>query len=166
MRFAVDTMLGRLGRWLRIVGQDAAYGPHLAGRMLVGLARRDGRVILTRDTRLVRQRHLPPCLFIESDRFREQLRQVVAAYDLDVGAALFTRCLECNEPLREAPRASAEPRVPAYVWTTQERFYACPKCGRLFWPATHLARARAELARLGLLPAAPGDSGGPGQSPR
>jgi uncharacterized protein with PIN domain len=167
MRFAVDRMLGRLGRWLRIVGQDAAYGPHLAGRALVALARRDGRIILTRDTRLLRQRHLPPYLFIEGDRFREQLRQVVAAYDLDVSAALFTRCLECNEPLSEAPRASAERRVPDYVWATQQRFHACPRCGRLYWPATHLARARTELARLGLLGSLPADDAGPtDHSPR
>jgi len=151
MRFAVDTMLGRLARWLRIVGQDVAYGPHLAGRALVDAARCDARTILTRDTRLLRMDHLPPHLFIESDHFREQLRQVVAAYDLDVGPALFTRCLACNEPLRQAERAAVERRVPAYVWATQERFYACPKCGGLFWPATHLTRAREELVRLGLL---------------
>lgn len=166
MRFAVDKMLGRLARWLRIVGQDAAYGPHLAGQSLVGLARRDGRIILTRDTRLLRQHNLPPCLFIENDRFREQLRQVVATYDLDVAAALFTRCLQCNEPLREAQRSSVELRVPAYVWATQDRFYACPRCGRLFWAATHLARARDELTRLGLLSPDPTDPGTTDHSPR
>lgn len=165
MRFAADRMLGRLARWLRIVGQDTAYGPHLAGQALVGLARRDGRIILTRDTRLRRQRNLPPHLFIESDHFREQLRQVVSTYDIEVGAAVFTRCLRCNEPLREAQRASVEPHVPPYVWATQDRFYACPRCGHLFWPATHLARAREELARLGLLARA-GSSGTTDHSPR
>src|SRR5262249_7005230 len=50
--FAVDTMLGRLARWLRILGHDVVYGPHLHGRGLVSCARREGRVIVTRDTRL------------------------------------------------------------------------------------------------------------------
>jgi uncharacterized protein with PIN domain len=145
-------MLGRLARWLRVVGQDAAYGPHLSGAALVGLARREGRTILTRDTRLVRRRDLPPHLFIESEHFREQLRQVIGTFGLEVGPGVFTRCLDCNQPLREVDRARVHLRVPPFVWATQDRFVTCPRCRRLFWPATHLARMRDELAHLGLLP--------------
>src|SRR5215467_6140599 len=91
-RFAVDWMLGRLARWLRILGHDVAYGRHLRDRTLVDCARRERRLILTRDTRLLRDPELPPHLFIASDHFREQLRQVSEA--VCVGAApLLTRCL-------------------------------------------------------------------------
>src|SRR2546425_807893 len=78
-RFAVDWMLGRLARWLRILGHDVAYGRHLRDRTLVDSARREERLLLTRDTRLLRDPHLPRHLFVESDHFREQLRQVAAA---------------------------------------------------------------------------------------
>src|SRR5689334_24447053 len=54
VRFAVDRMLGRLARWLRVLGHDVAYGSHLGGRTLLDCARREGRLLLTRDTRLVR----------------------------------------------------------------------------------------------------------------
>jgi uncharacterized protein with PIN domain len=142
-------MLGRLARWLRILGHDVAYGPHLHGDGLVECARRDGRTIVTRDTTLVRARHLPPYVFVTSDHFREQLRQVAAAVPLARGAA-FTRCVECNHPLATIARDAVRERVPPYVFDTQHAFWTCPDCHRLYWPATHQARMRAELAALGL----------------
>jgi hypothetical protein len=138
---------------LRIIGQDVAYGPHLSGSALVRTARREGRVILTRDTRLARRRDAPPRLLIVSDHFREQLRQVVSAYALDAGAAMLSRCLECNEELCEADRAQVRPRVPPYVWATQDRFATCRRCHRIYWGATHFERMREELVRLGLVSA-------------
>ena len=147
--FAVDVMLGRLARWLRIIGHDVAYGPHLHGPGLVAAARAEGRLILTRDTQLVRDPNLPPHLFLRSDRFRDQLREVAATVPLARGAS-FTRCVECNAALRDVPRDSVQGRVPPYVLETQERFWTCPACHRVYWPATHHARMRAELVALGL----------------
>lgn len=149
-RFAVDRMLGRLARWLRVLGHDVAYGSHLGGRTLVACARREGRLLLTRDTRLLRDPQLPPHLFVESDDFREQLRQVAAAVAL-AEPAPFARCLDCNALLSDVPRDEARDRVPPYVFATTAQFLACPRCHRLYWPATHRDHMRRELAGLGLL---------------
>jgi uncharacterized protein len=150
LRFAVDRMLGRLARWLRILGHDVAYGPHLGGRTLVSCARREGRVILTRDTRLRRDPELPPHLFLESDHFREQLKQVAAALPLST-AGLLRRCLDCNRLLDDVPRERVQARVPAYVFDTNERFLSCGGCGRLYWPASHRDHMLRELADIGLV---------------
>jgi hypothetical protein len=106
-------------------------------------------MIVTRDTRLVRDPHLPPHVFVTSDHFREQLREVAAAVPL-VRDATFTRCLECNTPLATIARDAVTTRVPPYVLATQERFWTCPSCHRLYWPATHHARMREELSALSL----------------
>jgi hypothetical protein len=148
-RFAADRMLGRLARWLRIMGHDVAYGPHLGGRALVARARREGRVLLTRDTRLRRDAELPPHVFVQSDHFRDQLRQVAAEVPLG-RPTLLSRCLDCNRPLDEVSREAARDRVPSYVWETTERFLRCGGCGRHYWPATHRAHMLRELAALGL----------------
>jgi uncharacterized protein len=150
-RFAVDRMLGRLARWLRVLGHDVAYGSHLGGRTLVACARREHRLLLTRDTRLLRDPDLPAHLFVASDDFRAQLRQVAAAVPLAAGAP-FARCLDCNTLLTDVPRDDARARVPAYVFDTTAHFVACPRCHRLYWPATHRDHMRRELADLGLLP--------------
>jgi hypothetical protein len=142
-------MLGRLARWLRILGHDVAYGPHLSGRALLTCARREGRVLLTRDTRLRRDPQLPAHVFLTSDHFREQLRQVAAAVPLG-HPALLRRCLDCNRVLEDVPRARVQDRVPPYVWATNQRFLCCAGCGRLYWPATHRSHMLRELAALGL----------------
>ena len=152
--FAVDKMLGRLARWLRVLGHDVAYGPHLSGRTLARCARRDGRLLLTRDTRLVRERDLPPHVFIRSDHFREQLREVAAV--VPIGNGFLRRCLDCNRALHAVARDDVRARVPPYVFETQHEFLACDGCGRVYWPATHRARMLAELDAMGLREAAHG----------
>ncbi len=142
--FAVDAMLGRLARWLRILGHDVAYGPHLRGRTLARCARSEGRLLLTRDTRLLRDPELPRFVFIRSDRFREQLREVAAVVPL--GGAFLRRCLDCNRLLVAAPDAP----VPEHV--AGGELLRCPSCDHVYWPATHRDRMRAELSALGLDP--------------
>jgi uncharacterized protein with PIN domain len=137
-------MLGKLAKWLRIMGQDVIYGPHLSGSGLIRAARQEGRLILTRDRRL-KQKQPPDFIFIESDRYREQLRQVVAGCGLQPLARAFTRCVLCNVLLEPRAKEAVQEFVPPYVASTQERFSACPRCKRIYWPATHQQKMLAEL---------------------
>jgi uncharacterized protein with PIN domain len=148
MKFVADKMLGRLAKWLRIIGQDVTYGSHLSGYGLVRAARKEGRVILTRD-RGVAKKNPPEYLLIRSDHFREQLKQVVDAYRLDPVNEDFTRCVECNTLLESIPKESVKDKVPPYVYSTQERFCFCSRCQRIYWPATHQQKMLEELKGLG-----------------
>jgi uncharacterized protein with PIN domain len=151
-RFAVDRMLGRLATWLRLIGQDATYGAHLSGRTLERHARTEGRTILTRDHRLLRAASDVSLLFIESDHFRDQLRQVVRHFGLDPFACVFTRCSRCNHPVVTVPKAQIAGHVPDYVFATQLHFVRCLRCGRIYWPATHHALVYKELQLMGFSP--------------
>jgi uncharacterized protein with PIN domain len=148
-RFAVDRTLGRLARWLRVLGHDVAYGAHLGGPAILTCARRERRLLLTRNTRLCRSAEAPPHLLVTSNDFRQQLREVAAAVPLATGAR-FRRCLRCNRLLEDVPRQAAAGRVPPFVWETTAHFLGCPHCGRLYWPATHRDHMQRELAALGL----------------
>ena len=148
LRFAADKMLGRLAKWLRIIGQDVIYGHHLSGQGLVRAATSERRVMLTRDRR-VWSRNRDQCIFIRDDHFRGQLKQVVEACGLDPFEGLLTRCVECNEALQPIAREQVKDTVPPYVFETQEVFSRCPGCRRLFWPATHQKLMMEELERLG-----------------
>lgn len=142
-------MLGRLVKWLRIIGQDVIYGPHLTGYGLIRAARAENRLILTRD-RGLKQKQPPPFLFIESDHYRDQLRQVVGQCGLRLGDGLFVRCIECNTLLQSRPKEALEKVVPPYVFASQEKFFSCPTCRRIYWPATHHQKMLEELRNLGL----------------
>lgn len=143
-------MLGKLAKWLRILGQDTIYGQHLTGSGLIRAARADQRLILTRDRRL-KQKQPPPLILIASDDYREQLRQVIDACQLEVGHALFTRCLECNGVLQDREKETVKNIVPPYVFATQEQFSWCPVCQRVYWRATHHQRMLESLRTIGVL---------------
>ncbi len=151
VKFAADRMLGKLAKWLRIIGHDVAYGSHLAGYGLIRTARKEGRLILTRD-RGIRKKSPPDYLLIESNQFREQLKQVMDAYGLDPFKHAFTRCVECNFLLEPIPKDSVQEKVPPHVFSTQEKFSFCRHCQRVYWPATHLQKMLEELKGLGVGP--------------
>lgn len=149
-RFLVDRMLGKLAKWLRILGYDAAYLPQLSPEGVLREGRRQGRIILTRDTRLLRRKDVPPLVFVQSDHFREQLRQVVHTCHLDPQRQLLSRCTACNLVLEEVAKEKVQDQVPEYVWQTQEEFCRCPQCHRIYWGATHREHVLDELRHLGL----------------
>src|SRR5215470_8484837 len=130
VRFAADRMLGRLVKWLRVIGQDVIYGPHLSGYGLIRAARQENRLILTRD-RGLKKKSPPEYIFIESDRYDAQLRQVIESCGLKPCDKLFTRCLDCNSLLQARSKESVREIVPPYVFSTQEKFFWCPKCLRV-----------------------------------
>jgi uncharacterized protein len=147
VKFAADRMLGKLAKWLRIMGQDVIYGHHLSGYGLIHTARMEHRLILTRDRKLKRKQP-PDFLFIESDHYREQLRQVIQACGFSPLDKPFTRCLECNHVLEPRSKVSVEKMVPPYVFATEENFSWCPQCHCVYWPATHHQRMIEELKSL------------------
>jgi uncharacterized protein with PIN domain len=146
-RFAADRMLARLARWLRILGADVKYDSQLGGHACLRAARSEGRILLTRDKRL---RSAPEVLFIDSNAFRDQLRQVLAAFPFDPRAHAFSRCSHCNRLVREIGPGLAARFVPPYVFASQKRFALCDGCGRVYWGGTHPQRVMRELESLGL----------------
>jgi uncharacterized protein len=149
-RFLADRMVGRLAKWLRILGYDTAYLPQLSPQGLLRERRRQGRILLTRDTRLLRQKDAPPLIFIRDDHFREQLQQVVAECRLTPMESLFSRCSECNQVLEVVAKETIQDQVPEYVWQTQDMFHRCSECHRIYWGATHKDHVLAELRRIGI----------------
>lgn len=147
MRFLCDAMLGRLARWLRLLGYDTAYseaGDHELARQ----ARAEDRILLTRDTRLVKRRGIR-ALLIKSQAPDDQLRQVVKEFGL-TPSRVFSRCTACNTPLRPIPKSAVRDLVPPYVFQHHTSFQECPGCGKIYWRGSHWQRVRDRLGKLGL----------------
>jgi uncharacterized protein len=146
-RFAADRMLKRLARWLRLIGADVVYDDCLSGAEMLRRARSEERPLLTRDKRL---RTAPDVLCLESQLFRDQLREVMRRYPFDPHRFAFTRCLSCNEPLQMISREVVARRIPPFVFATHEHFALCASCNRVYWGGTHPVRALSEIKALGL----------------
>lgn len=143
--FLADAMLGRLATWLRLLGYDAAYRRNVEPEP-VERCRRESRILLTRNTRLLSRRDLPRHLRIESDRVQEQLHQVIRAFGLEPTASRRWRCARCNVPVLPQGRAEMVGQVPEFVWSRHEAFWACPVCQRIYWAGSHQRRV-AEAVR-------------------
>jgi uncharacterized protein with PIN domain len=136
-RFVADVMLGRLAKWLRIAGFDVLYSNCYTDDELISLSRTEDRVLLSRDTRLLVRRSVCNFIFLESEKIREQIRQVFRATQIKSLPGLLSRCLSCNVVLAELTRDRALNLVPTYVFETQEQFKSCPSCRRIYWAGTH-----------------------------
>ncbi|UCF66563.1 MAG: Mut7-C RNAse domain-containing protein [Acidobacteriota bacterium] len=151
-RFIADVMLGRLARWLRLIGLDVRYDNRWDDRTIVRLAVREERVVLTRDHELLgslARRAASEGLLIDSDRLAEQLRQVLDAFRIEPERLRpFRRCSSCNEIVEPVARELLQGRVPPYVLRTQRRFSRCPACARVYWAGTHHGLVLRHLRRL------------------
>ena len=108
MTFIADCMLGRLAKWLRILGFDVLYFSKAEDPDLVAIARRDGRILLTRDTGLIeRTAKRPNRLFIRSDDWEDQIVQVLDEFELWDKVRPNSRCIACNLPLKPLSRERA-----------------------------------------------------------
>ncbi len=153
-RFIVDSMLGRLARWLRILGFDTWYFRKIDDQALLALHAETGRVLLTRDTHLVRCRGVGPHLLVRQDGWEEQLREVVEALSLKVRPEkTLTRCILCNRPLDMLAPEEARRRIPDYVASSTSVFRECGSCGKVYWAGTHRKKMAEVVERLRALSA-------------
>jgi uncharacterized protein with PIN domain len=146
MKFIADVMVGKLARWLRILGFDVAYSNKFEDDELLRIAERENRIILTRDRGLVSRRMSTKCLLIASDNYKEQVREVIAKLNLE-HFEIFSRCIECNAELQQVDKEDVFERVPPFVYLTQERFAICSSCRRVYWHGTHAAQILKQLSR-------------------
>ena len=145
-RFLADAMLGRLARWLRVVGADTLQLPTDAPDVaLVARARDDGRVLLTRDRHLLRELRPHRELAIRSVVPLVQLGEVVRAFAIPRPSELLTRCLLDNTPLVEMTPAEIVELVPPNSRELSGPMRCCPTCGRAYWRGSHVRRMEAAL---------------------
>ena len=149
MKFIADCMLGKLAKWLRLIGVDTVYIRDAEDSELARHALQEDRILLTRDGPLANHKMLRGrTLFIESGKTFEQLRQVAERFGIEIDQdTLFTRCIVCNGPIVDVSKDWVKDKVPPYVYETQECFGFCPTCNKVYWRGTHVDHIVAALDR-------------------
>jgi uncharacterized protein with PIN domain len=142
-RLLLDSMLGRLAKWLRLMGYDAAYETDADDLHLARRARSENRVLLTRDHELAQRRGLHT-LLITSQDLEEQIEQVKETFGPPPDAAL-SRCSLCNVPLETVSPVEIADRVPPYVLRTHDTFRRCPDCAKIYWAGSHIEHMREQV---------------------
>ena len=146
--FAAEKTLGKLTKWLRILGFDTLYELEYPNRSLVDLADTE-RIILTRTQRIRDENPSCRLIYIKSNRPFEQLQQIIHALELEqTDMRPFSRCLNCNVLITPVDKASVRNSVPDYIWETQDSFQICNRCQKIYWPGSHLKRSQDFINKL------------------
>jgi uncharacterized protein with PIN domain len=131
-------MLGKLAKQMRMLGYDTLYYTGGNAYSLIRLARQEGRVILTRNTKLLPRKPEDLILQMTEDNPLLQLNELIQKENIEIDEEkLFSRCLLCNAFLDSIPREEVEGKVPDFIFHQQKEFFRCPQCQRIYWPGSH-----------------------------
>ena len=149
MIFIADKTLGKLAKWLRILGYDTVYWRSDDLRGLLRRAQEEGRALITKDTKLSQGKGSLKALLIREDNPFLQLQEVVHLFELPVTEdMLFSRCLTCNTPLEDVAPEEVKGEVPDYIYHTHQEFSRCPFCRKVYWAGTHYGHMARVVKRL------------------
>jgi len=138
IKFITDSNLGKLAKWLRILGYDTTCYVTKVDRLLLSKAQKEGRVVLTRKKDMSKQPFSGGIAFIRHDRVEDQLPEVLNKFSITPGKdQMLTICLKCNENLKAVSKEEIAGSVPDHILRNQTKFHICPRCGGIFWPGTH-----------------------------
>ena len=146
-RWLADEMVGRLARYLRFVGCDTEYARGLSDPEILERARREDRIILTRDRRLAEL--ADRSLLLTSPDLPAQWRAVRAAFPEVAEQVRPERCTDCNGRLRAYLPPAGSDRDPGVPWDRIDQglaLFRCEACGHLYWEGSHTAGINARLA--------------------
>jgi uncharacterized protein with PIN domain len=158
MKFLADGMLGKLARWLRILGQDVIYLVEFDDSELLKLAKKEARILLTKDLELYKRAIGKgiDAYYVEGKTVSERLAEIVKRYGLLLMVDMDkSHCPICNIQLKPAPKEQLQARLEKNTFTYYDKFWKCLNCGQIYWQGAHwtqinntLRQAQIELQKL------------------
>jgi uncharacterized protein with PIN domain len=140
VKFIADGMLGKLTRWLRMLGQDVKYSNQFEDEELIMTANKERRVLLTRDLELY-QRAIAKgidAFYVEGRTEAEKLAELAKRFDFPLTIDLKrSRCPRCNTKIRPTPKEKLAGKVEKNTFIYYDEFWKCPKCGHIYWQGAH-----------------------------
>jgi uncharacterized protein with PIN domain len=147
-RFVLDQHLGRLAAYLRMLGLDVLHTVPAPDEELAAISSREQRVLLTRDTGLLKRKEVRCGYFVRATNPRAQLAEVVRRFCLMEAIAPFTRCFLCNTPLESVDKAAIGQKLAERTAELHDDFMRCPTCKRVYWKGSHYDRMRELIESL------------------
>ena len=146
--FAADRTLGKLAKWLRILGFDTIFESDASNKQFYEQLDQ-GRVLLTRTAKIRNRFAAKRLVFIEANDVYAQLRQVIDELAITrTDIRIFSMCRHCNSPIIEVNKQTTYGLVPDYIWQTHNKFHRCRQCERIFWAGSHVEKSMEVIEQL------------------
>lgn len=147
-RFVLDTHLGRLARYLRMLGLDAAYETDREDKILAQVSHNEGRILLTRDRGLLKRGEVVHGYFVRAMEPKQQVVEVLRRFDLFPDVAPFRRCIQCNTPLQSVAKQIILDRLQPDTRRCYDEYRICPGCNRIYWEGSHYEHMQRFIQRI------------------
>lgn len=148
IRFILDTHLGRLACYLRMMGFDSLYSNGYDDAALALISSQEKRLLLTKDRGLLKRNLVTHGYCVRSIHPREQLLEILKRFDLFGLVRPFERCLRCNALLEEVSKAEVLEHLPLRVRHEQMQFRRCRGCSQIYWRGSHFERMQSFLEHV------------------
>ena len=146
--FYADASLGKLVKWLRILGFDTRYLKKYQETDTLDDPKA-GAIVLTRTRRLLKTNRAGRIVFIASNDPFEQVGEVIRTIGLvENDLVPFSRCLGCNSKIEKIEKTVVKGKIPDYIWETHDSFKICRRCDKIFWPGSHTQRCMKMIRTL------------------
>ena len=148
MKFIVDGMLGKLTRWLRMLGHNVKYSNKLDDAQLITIAKKERRILLTRDLELYQQAIAKglDAFYLEGTTEAERLAFLARRFKIELEINMEkSRCPECNTRVKPIPKEKVVNKVEKNTFSNYNEFWECPKCEKVYWQGAHWTRIRKTL---------------------
>jgi uncharacterized protein with PIN domain len=151
VKFLADGMLGKLTRWLRMLGQDVTYSTELSDNELLALAKSEDRALLTRDLEIYKRaitRRLD-AFYVEGETESSRIAEVAKRYGLALEIDMDkSRCPICNTPIKPASKEELKEKLEPNSYQYYERFWRCPNCRQIYWQDAHWKQITKTLTEI------------------
>lgn len=137
IKFVLDVHLGKLAKYLRLMGFDTYYHNKLRDREIVEISKNENRIILTRDKGVLKYNEVTHGYYLRADDPGEQIKEIIHRFDLKGKVALFTRCMECNGQIKKVSKQQIESELLEKTKKYYSEFYQCENCKRIYWKGSH-----------------------------
>ena len=148
MKFIADGMLGKLTRWLRMLGQDVTYSTQFEDADLLAMAEKEHRILLTRDSELYQRATSKgvAAFYVEGRTEAEKLAELAKRLEFPLTIDMKrSRCPRCNAEIRLTPKETLADKVEKNAFIYYSEFWKCIKCGNIYWQGAHWEGINATL---------------------
>jgi uncharacterized protein with PIN domain len=147
-KFIADINLGDIAKYMRVLGFDLYYDPLFSTREIIELSKRENRIILTKDSKLLKFKEVSHGIFIRHGTTKEQIRQIIDCLDIKDNIKPFTRCLGCNTLLNIVPKGKILDRIPPKTKDFCDEYVQCPSCDKIYWKGTHFIHMKKVVRQI------------------
>jgi len=148
LKFVLDVHLGKLARYLRMLGLDSIYENWFTDDELIAISNRENRTILTRDKRLLMRKEIQRGYWMRNQMILDQVNEVVKRFDLKNSITFFSRCTLCNGENNKINGDIAMLEFPGYRFYPGTAFYQCNTCQHIYWHGSHCERFEKVITKI------------------